>query len=389
VIAGLEDSTRKSERFGIPSVERPSGRLIWIHAVSVGESLSVIPFINEFKKINPDVSILLTTTTIAASRVIAARLGDSVISQLFPFDVYSWIERFVDFWRPSLTFFVESEIWPNTLHCLHRRRIQTHLLNARVSQRTLRRMHIAKKLFSVRPFSLFESVLVPSRDMMDQAKILGAKNVILLPNMKILADKLPVNKDIVITLKNKFFKKKVWIACSSHKGEEEIIIKIHKRLKSVYTNLCTIIAPRHPERADEIRELCKGHGVASVKHTDCLCSIDEVYILDEIGRFGEFFEIVNAVLVCGSLVPGIGGHNILEPLRFGCSTATGQYLDNFSDIYRCVMNDCKMVFNEDDIFKFVEDSLERNERKEWRALDFIEPWIEAISQISLSLQMTQ
>jgi 3-deoxy-D-manno-octulosonic-acid transferase len=386
VAAGLDDPNRWSERLGVASISRPSGRIIWIHAVSVGESLSVIPFIEEFKKINPDVSFLLTTTTIAASRVISERLGNSVISQFFPFDVHKWISRFIEFWNPCAAFFVESEIWPNTLFCLNKRKIPVYLLNARVSQRTLKRMHIVRRLFSILPFSLFKSVIVSSQKMADQAKILGAKNTIILPNMKMLAAKLPVDAAAASELKRKILDRKVWMACSSHKGEEEIILSVHKKLRNEYKDIITIIAPRHPDRSAEIQELCRKNGITCARHSELPESIDEVYILDAIGCLGEFFEAVKTVLVCGSLIPGIGGHNILEPLLFGCSVATGQYIDNFQDIYQHVMDDCRIVFGTDDIIDFINGSLGDEMHTNRTAIDSTARWRREIERISFELQ---
>ena len=113
---GLEDKDRVNERFGIPSQKRPDGKLIWIHAVSVGETLSVIPIIEEIKDANPDISILLTTTTLTAAHQVEKRLSDKVIHQFIPFDIFMWIRRFIKYWKPSAAIFVESELWPNTLY---------------------------------------------------------------------------------------------------------------------------------------------------------------------------------------------------------------------------------------------------------------------------------
>ncbi|MDR1391534.1 MAG: hypothetical protein LBI95_04220, partial [Holosporales bacterium] len=316
---GLEDKKRYGERFGISSIKRPSGKLIWIHAVSVGEALSVIPVIKMFKRENVDLTILLTTTTLTAAKQVENRLKNEVIHQFAPFDIFTWILRFIEYWKPDIALFVESELWPNTLYYLQEKGVPTYLLNARISEKSLRWMSFAKKILRIFPFSLFTTVYVSSRELGDKIKNLGGERICIIPNLKTIAEKLPVNFDNVEKLSKKIKNRKSWIAVSSHPGEEEIITQVHKKLKEKYPDILTFIALRHPSRKREISELCEKTGLSHICHKEELDKnrviIEDIYIIDEIGCLGEFFEMIDTVLVCGSLVPGIGGHNFLEPLN--------------------------------------------------------------------------
>lgn len=391
ISTGLEDKNRVHERFGIPSEKRPDGNLIWIHAVSVGETLSVIPVIEEMKNINPDLNILLTTTTLTAAKEVENRLKDKVIHQFIPFDVFMWIRRFIKFWKPKAVFFVESELWPNTLYYLHEKDIPTYLLNVRISNRSLKRMYFAKKYLNILPFSLFNRVYVPSIELKKAVRDLGSKDTQIVPNMKTISKKLPVNLENLKKLTEKISDKKVWMAVSSHPGEEEIILDTHKKLKENYPNILTIIAIRHPARKDEITELCKNSNLTSSSYTDSFETTgsitEDVYILDKIGCLGEFFETIDTVLVCGSLVPEIGGHNFLEPLNFACNVATGEYIENFRDIYPYVENHCKILKNSSEIADFVSDSIENYSRdaKMENDMDFGREWKKIIDQLSKSI----
>lgn len=362
---GVEDGSRVCERFGIPSVRRPMGKLLWIHAVSVGEMLSIIPIVRLLKNKLPELTILLTTTTLTSAKEAKCRLGNSVIHQFMPFDIFSWDRRFVEYWQPSCAIFVESDLWPNMLYLLRDKKIPAHLLNARFSKRSLKRMCLLKKSLGILPFSTFEKVYAPSIETAENTKKLGARAVCVLPNLKIIAEKLPVNHVNLEHLKKQIIGRKTWMAVSTHPGEEEIILDAHEKLRRLFPNILTILAIRHPARLVDVQGLCEKRGltqVASSTATDAQSTISaDVYILDKIGWLGEFFSAVDTVLVGGSLVPGIGGHNFLEPLNFGCNVAVGEYIDNFRDVYPHFATYCKVVRTPNEICEFVAASPHRLE----------------------------
>ncbi|MDR2667016.1 MAG: hypothetical protein LBB34_02790 [Holosporales bacterium] len=390
IARGLEDRSRQYERLGFSSQERPKGKLVWIHAVSVGETLSVIPLIKELKKANKNLNVLLTTTTLTSAEIVKKHVKDTVIHQFAPFDVFSWVRRFIKHWNPDAAFFVESELWPNTLYYAKRIGIPLYLLNVRISTKSMRRFNFANKIFKISPFCVFSLVVAPSNEIKNFTIKLGAQNVIVMPNMKTMAKKLPVNQKNVQKLKKKIGNRNVWMAVSTHEGEEEIVIEIHKNLKECYPDLLTVIAIRHPNRLNDVSKLCCSLGVSCTNHTSSsigssgIC--EEIYILNQIGYLGNFFEIIDTVLVCGSLVPGIGGHNFIEPLQFNCNVATGRYIENFEDIHIHVRNCCNVLSSPNDIYFFVKESLENYQRNSHSAkyTDFGKQWRNLIKKISVT-----
>ena len=354
---GLEDKQRVYERYGIPSKERPSGDLIWIHSVSVGETISVIPVIQEIKNQNPNISILLTTTTLTAAKQVKNRLKNLVIHQFMPFDIFKWVKNFIDYWKPDVAIFVESELWANILFYLKEKSIPTYLVNARFSERSKKHMIFIKNFFKILPLSIFKSVFVTTNNMEKIVKMLGANNTKILPNLKIIADKLPVNYENKIRLQNKISERPAWIAVSTHPSEEQIIMDVHNKLRSQIPDILTVIAIRHPERCNEVKSIACDFNLSysiyskNMKIESKLTS--DLLIVDAIGCLGDFFEVIDTVLMCGSFIPGIGGHNFLEPLKFGCNVATGVYIHNFEDVYENVSQLCKKVSNADEIAEFV------------------------------------
>jgi 3-deoxy-D-manno-octulosonic-acid transferase len=354
---GLEDGTRKTERFGIPSHVRPFGKLIWIHAVSIGEVLSVIPFVNGLREIHKRLNVVVTTTTLQSAKLMQEQFPELIIHQFAPFDVFAWVRRFIKFWKPDAVFFVESELWPNTLSCLSEIGIPTYLLNTKISNKSIKRLYLLKKYFNILPLKPFREVFVTTKEMKNHAIALGAQKVSINSNIKMIANRLPTDDMEIANLRYKFGKRHVWIAVSTHKGEEEIIIEAHKQIKAEYSNILTVIAIRHPSRANEVIELCKIAGTTSALHTrvneEKIRILDDIYIVDQLGVLGNFFEIIEPVLVCGSLVSGIGGHNIIEPLNFQCNVATGQYIEKCEDMYQALEGCCCKVNNLEEIVNFV------------------------------------
>jgi 3-deoxy-D-manno-octulosonic-acid transferase len=391
IATDLEEASRKTERFGIPSHVRPFGKLIWIHAVSVGEVLSVIPFIEEFRSVNGSVNVVLTTATLTAANLIKERFSETIIHQFAPFDVFHWVRRFIKFWGPDAVFLVESELWPNTLFHLAEIGIPTYLLNTRISNKTLKRMRFAKRFFNLLPFKPFRGVFVTSREMKMQVLELGATNVSINPNMKTLSKMLPFDKEAAAELTRKFRRRSVWIAVSTHKGEEEIVIEAHKKIKKEFENILTVIAIRHPERAEEVVELCNTLGLSSIRHTVAKEQVfeiqEDIYIVDQIGCLGDFFEVIDTALICGSLIPGIGGHNMLEPLHFSCNILTGPFTENCEDIYQAVQEVCPKVSGVDELSEYVIYSIHTYRRTiaGVNNKSFISSWQKSIKEISLAV----
>jgi 3-deoxy-D-manno-octulosonic-acid transferase len=252
--------------------------------------------------------------------------------------------------------------------------------------KSMRRFIFVNKIFNIFPFNVFHLVVTPSEEIKNFVVKLGAKSVVVMPNMKTMAKKLPISSKNTQKLNGKIGNRKIWMAASTHEGEEEIVIKTHKKLKKIYPDLLTVIAIRHPDRLDEVSKLCQSLDVSCTNHVSSFVNSDkireEIYILNKIGCLGDFFEVIDTILVCGSLIPGIGGHNFLEPLRFNCSVATGKYIENFRDIYNYVHDCCKVTQSQDDIYFFVKDSLSKSAeiRHSAKCINFEKQWKDLIKK---------
>jgi 3-deoxy-D-manno-octulosonic-acid transferase len=202
-----------------------------------------------------------------------------------------------------------------------------------------------------------------------------------------LAARLPVNEALSKRLSKKIGERKVWMAVSTHVPEDEMIYSVHKRLKKTYPDILTILAIRHPTRTNDVLRVCGETGLTCSRYTETIKNqkkiIEDVYVLDKLGVLGDFFSVVDTVLVCGSLVPGIGGHNLLEPLQFACNVAVGEYISNFEDIYDSVSKNCKKLRNIDELYDFIDDSFKHYTRPAdgLSQMDYELQWAEAIKTV--------
>ncbi|MEC9022373.1 MAG: 3-deoxy-D-manno-octulosonic acid transferase [Pseudomonadota bacterium] len=329
---GKEDPTRIGERRGRPSQNRPKGSLIWIHAASLGESLSVLPLIgllnSRFKKCN----FLITTGTVTSAKMLSKRLPKNVIHQFVPVDCPQWVDSFLDHWQPSLAMWVESEFWPNLIKLTESRNIPMVLVNGRISPRSLQNWSrfpgtIASLL------SGFKLCLAQSHTDMKNLRILGAANVQMLGNLKYASAPLPADTQIVTELKASFADRPAWLAASTHHGEEEFIINTHKKLSDKLPKLLTIIAPRHPIRGELIAELAANQGLTGQlrSRAKALRPNTDIYIADSIGELGVFYRVAPVSFIGGSLIPH-GGQNILEAAKLGSAVIFGPFTENFNEI---------------------------------------------------------
>jgi 3-deoxy-D-manno-octulosonic-acid transferase len=330
---GKEDSARAGERRGQSTLERPDGFLIWIHAVSVGEANSVLPLINALSVRDPALSILLTTGTVTAARLMAERLPPGRSRHQFvPLDHPEWVSQFFEHWRPDLGLITESELWPNLLLNAEARGIPLVLLNARISKRTagawLRHPRTIGRL--LRCFTL---CLAQDADSAARLCALGALHVETPGNLKFAAPPLPDEPLLRQALEARFGARPRLLAASTHPGEEELIASAHEILRRQHPNFLTIIAPRHPERGPAIAEMLRARGLKVERRAAAAegQGTPDIYVADTLGELGLFYRLCPIVFIGGSLVP-VGGQNPLEPARLGCAVLHGPYTDNFADI---------------------------------------------------------
>ncbi len=328
---GKEDKTRLDERRGLPSQPRQSGGLIWVHAASVGETLAALPLIS--KLVEQGFEILLTTVTRTSAALAEQRKGEHVTHQFAPLDQPGWLNRFLDYWKPQLAIFIEQEIWPNTIYALQQRQIAKILVNARLSERSAQRWWKMQGL-AAWLFRMFDLVIAQSDKDAERLTRLGADNVQMSGNLKFDGKAPPARAIDVSTLSALLKGRMVWAAASTHEGEEEQILAQAVQLKLLYPNLCTLIAPRHPARADKIVQLASLYDlkVAQRSKGQWPQSTVDVFLLDTIGELGLIYSIAKIVFMGGSLIPH-GGQNPIEPAQLNCALLYGPYVDNFLDVY--------------------------------------------------------
>lgn len=330
---GKEDRARFAERFGEASEERPEGKLLWIHAASVGESNSVLGLIRTLKKRFPALGILLTTGTVTSAALAKKQLPAGVLHHYAPIDTPDATERFVRHWYPDVVWFVESELWPNLIDASKRYFCLMALINARMSERSFATW---KKYpnFAREILSSFRICFAQSEQDGARLKELGVGEVIEAGNLKYDAPPLPCNESELVALGKTLDGRKGWLAASTHPGEELLLAKTHARLAKDYPNLLTIIVPRHPHRGAEIAsELTKSGKVALRSKEEPIAADTAFYIADTLGELGLFYRLSQIVFMGGSLVTQ-GGQNPLEPARLSCAILTGPHTHNFSDVYK-------------------------------------------------------
>jgi len=327
VARGKEVETRLPEREGFGAA-RPPGRLIWLHAASVGESLSILPLIEALAEREPALTLLVTTGTVTSARLLPQRLPEAlrhrVLHRFAPLDVPAWVGRFLEGWRPDAAAFVESELWPNSLAACAGRGIPLALLNARMSQRSFTRWQRFAPGFARLLLGRFQLILPRSAEDAARLTALGATRLATPGDLKLAAAPLPADEAALAALRGAIGSRPVLFAASTHPGEEEQIIAAAARIREDFPELLTIIAPRHPDRGAGIAE-------APRRATGALPGRDPLYIADTMGELGLFYRVATLAFIGGSLVPH-GGQNPLEAARLGCPVLFGPNMGNFRDV---------------------------------------------------------
>ena len=332
--AGREDAARFTERFGHPSHPRPNGRLVWCHAASVGESMSLMLLIEKLHDAHPDIHILLTTGTVAAARMMEMRLPTYATHQYVPIDRAICVARFLDHWQPTLAVWLESELWPNTLATLRRRSIPTILLNARMSDKSFHNWRRVKG-WARDIMSSFSLCLAQTEADQERFISLGAAPVKNIGNLKYATSPLPFDVNALAELKAQTMGRDVWLMASTHNGEDQFAITAHKALAAKRPPLLTVIVPRHAVRGDDIAQLLNEAGlrVARRSKAEAITPDTQVYLADTMGELGLFYSLCPVTVLGGSFVR-VGGHNPIEPAQLGSAILFGPYMHNFSEITR-------------------------------------------------------
>ncbi|MCA4001187.1 lipid IV(A) 3-deoxy-D-manno-octulosonic acid transferase [Vibrio vulnificus] len=327
---------RWKEHFGITPKLVGQNQPLWIHAVSVGESLAAIPLIKEIKEKTPDQVIVVTTTTSTGAEQIA-KLGNLVEHRYMPIDFAFAVRGFLKAINPAKMLIIETELWPNTLATVHKANIPIIVVNARLSEKSQQNYAKVQSLFNlIHP--CLSKVLCQSQADADRFAKLGVPTSKLCVTGSIKFD-IHISDEIKrqgVELRTLLGQQRpVWIAASTHKGEDEQVLDAHRQVLETHPNALLILVPRHPERFDSVFELCQTQGFETVRRTQTNSVADstQVYLGD---TMGEMLILLGAADVCfmgGSLVGDkVGGHNVLEPAALGVPVITGPSYYNFKEI---------------------------------------------------------
>jgi len=335
-----EDKTRFKEKI-FPScfkIYKEEGKkLVWFHAASIGECLSILPLIDELNKKNKNLTFLITSVTLSSSKVLEKKLikHQNIIHRFFPLDIERLSERFLDGWRPDLVCFIDSEIWPNFLFKIKEKNIPLLLLNARLTEKSFNKWKIIFN-FAKKVFNNFDLCLASSEDSKNNLNELQVKKIQYLGNLKysvksILDEPIDANKKVL----NNF---KTWCAASTHKGEEHIVLKTHQEIKKIYKNILTIIIPRHVNRSLYIEDLSRKFNLNTqiLNDGDLINSNTEILIINSFGVTSKYFNYCKNIFIGKSFIKkkqNVSGQNPIEAAKLGCKIFHGPYVYNFQEVY--------------------------------------------------------
>lgn len=332
---GKEDGARIGERLGLASLDRPEGRLVWLHGASIGEGLVLLPLVPRL--VERGFSALVTTGTKSSAAVVGARLPAGAFHQYVPLDAPRFVGRFLDHWRPDLAIFAESELWPNLLDETHARGAPVVLVNARMSPRSYRRWRNIPKA----AHHLLEKIdiaFAQSND--DAARLLrlGAPRVQIAGNLKYDVAAPPAAPEAIAEFSAQIGPRPVWVAASTHEGEEEACFEVHARLAQKHPALLTIVAPRDARRGEALAKAARDKGLRVARRSarQRIDRTTQVYLADTFGEMGLWYRLAGTVFM-GKSLPGEalarGGQNPIEAARLGAAILHGPSVENFEDAY--------------------------------------------------------
>jgi len=333
LIKKKEDLLRFKEKFCFFSEKKKNGNLIWFHGASVGEIKSIVPLIEKLEKEKKISQILVTSSTLSSSKIFKKFKFKKTIHQFFPIDGSFFTKKFLNYWKPNLAVFIDSEIWPNMLLNINKKNIPTILLNARITKKSFKRWTYVRS-FAQKIFQCFNVAYPQNKESVKYLKSLKVKKIRFLGNIKFSENEHQLDNTINSKIKNFLRNKKFWCATSTHDNEEIICANVHLKLKKKIKNLVTFIIPRHTQRTEDIvnslRNLnLKVHCHSSKKN---IRKDTDIYIVDTYGETNSFFKAISTVFLGGSLIKH-GGQNPIEAARNGCKIIYGPHVKNFKEVY--------------------------------------------------------
>ena len=330
-----QGDTRERERLGERFQGRPEGDLLWLHGVSVGESLSLLPIVDAVSGLRPDLRLLVTSRTRTSAELLERRLPKGVLRSYAPLDLPNCVRRFLHNWHPDALILAESELWPGLVTACHSAGVPVALINARMSERSIRNWfrfpESARMLLG--PVALAET---QDAAMAERLVALGAasESVRVTGSLKAASGPLPGNPDEIAEARKALSGRLVWLAASTHEPDEGIVFDAHARILDDRPHASLIIVPRHPERGADILKSARSRGWRSARRGDGdpIPARGTVYVADTLGELGLWYRVAPVAFVGGSF-GGIGGHNPFEPAALGAAILHGPDVANFRSIY--------------------------------------------------------
>ncbi len=329
---GKEDRARFQERLGQAGLPRPDAALVWVHAASVGESLTMLPLVEALLSKHPELRVLVTSGTVTSASLLAERLPQGAFHQYVPVDRATYVNAFLDHWRPDLVLWAESEFWPNLTTLAAGRGIPMVLVNGRISPESFARWRRWPGL-ARRILASFRLCLAQADIDAERLNHLGAGQVVTAGNLKFAVPPLPTDIGEFERMGAMIGSRPHWLAASTHPGEEALIWQAHKRIAELHPGLLTMIVPRHADRGAAVAEELAALGARIARRAggDGITGETDVYIADTMGELGLFFRLAPVSFMGKSLID-LGGQNPIEPARLGSAILFGPHMWNFPDV---------------------------------------------------------
>ena len=340
-IIGKEDPIRFKEKLlqtKIINSTNEKKTLIWFHGASIGEITSILPIVEYLNEKNKNLFILITTVTLSSGKIVSEKFKDNknILHQFFPLDVPHITKKFLDKWNPNIVAFIDSEIWPNFIYEIKKRKKPLLLLNGRITKKSYRRWKFLKN-FAKEIFSSFNSTIVSSRESLNYLEKLGSKEIKYFGNLKFMS-KTDNHNRLSPSIENNLNNYKVWCASNTHEGEDSYCINVHKNLKKHYSNTLTIIIPRHIDRVEDIFLQCTSQNLKTqvINKDDEIKKDTEIIIINSYGILPKYYNYCKSIFLGKSLLKKFsfsGGQNPIEAAKSGCKIYYGPYVNNFNEVY--------------------------------------------------------
>lgn len=337
------------------------GPVLWVHAVSVGEVIAAVPFIRAFKERHPEHSVMISTITDTGQRVAGERLNGLAEAIYLPFDMAVFFRRAVKRLKPSLFVVMETEIWPNMLRTMKEQGVPVVVLNGRISDSSFRG-YLKIRFLMKRILGYVDRFCMQDDLYAERIIKLGAfENIVINTgsfkfDIKVKGEQIPWAKGLVGP---------VLIVGSTHRGEEALFLSVYKRLCSEFNGLNLILAPRHPERFDEVEELLKGQGVIYARRSRIAEAghiTGHVVLLDTVGELTSVYGVSDVAVIGGSFIEH-GGQNPLEPAFFGKPVVCGPHMGNFPFIRDFYAEGAALEAHEESLYDILRELLSSPEKR--------------------------